>query len=254
MAKKVKELTARDYYEKGMEALRDWKDIYENGCTDPFWPDGVNLNLVRNHIRYYNGMIQDVCGQDIQMSLFDAPTVDLVPVPEEMSCDYIAHESEILENARAQLIEVMETPAYRYLADTAMETNADLTRDGRVEYFYISRLWDVAKQEQPTAEQIIELRRFIHGKEAIRGEELLRTIYKIFVAKAGVQTPKNDCGDRKPTSNKKAEWYRYSLDSPLGNAIREAANQDALQELERDFLANPSKYPWDVIAPQYLAG
>ena len=27
-----------------------WQDMYEHGCNDPAWPDGCNLNLVRNHI------------------------------------------------------------------------------------------------------------------------------------------------------------------------------------------------------------
>lgn len=27
-----------------------WNDLAINGCTDPFWADGVNMNLTRNHI------------------------------------------------------------------------------------------------------------------------------------------------------------------------------------------------------------
>ena len=34
-----------DYFER-------WNDLYENGGQDPFWEDGVNLNLTRNHILY----------------------------------------------------------------------------------------------------------------------------------------------------------------------------------------------------------
>ena len=29
---------------------KHWDDLKKNGCSDPAWPDGVNLNLVRNHI------------------------------------------------------------------------------------------------------------------------------------------------------------------------------------------------------------
>ena len=32
------------------ERFRAWDKIAQNGCSDPFWPDGVNMNLVRNHI------------------------------------------------------------------------------------------------------------------------------------------------------------------------------------------------------------
>lgn len=32
-----------------------WNDIAAHGCADPYWEDGVNMNLVRNHILYgYN--------------------------------------------------------------------------------------------------------------------------------------------------------------------------------------------------------
>lgn len=27
-----------------------WHEIAEHGCSDPFWEDGCNLNLIRNHI------------------------------------------------------------------------------------------------------------------------------------------------------------------------------------------------------------
>lgn len=30
--------------------LERWLDIFAHGCSDPCWPDGVNLNLTRNHI------------------------------------------------------------------------------------------------------------------------------------------------------------------------------------------------------------
>ena len=32
------------------ESYDSWKCIYNGGGSDPFWADGVNLNLVRNHI------------------------------------------------------------------------------------------------------------------------------------------------------------------------------------------------------------
>ena len=40
------------------KAYAQWQRLYENGGSDPFWPDGVNLNLVRNHIIYYKGQIR----------------------------------------------------------------------------------------------------------------------------------------------------------------------------------------------------
>ena len=38
---------------------KHWDDLKKNGCSDPAWPDGVNLNLVRNHIIYWYRLLRD---------------------------------------------------------------------------------------------------------------------------------------------------------------------------------------------------
>lgn len=43
------ELIAADIYEIQQERAH-WIDMSNNGCADPAFPDGVNLNLCRNHI------------------------------------------------------------------------------------------------------------------------------------------------------------------------------------------------------------
>ena len=45
------------------ERHRHWHELYENGTSDPFWADGVNLNLVHNHIHYYNIIIKECCDE-----------------------------------------------------------------------------------------------------------------------------------------------------------------------------------------------
>ena len=39
------------------EDYRRWLEIYESGSGDRGWPDGVNINLVRNHIAYGKGVV-----------------------------------------------------------------------------------------------------------------------------------------------------------------------------------------------------
>ena len=41
-------------------AYKHWDDLKKNGCSDPAWPDGVNLNLVRNHIIYWYRLLRNV--------------------------------------------------------------------------------------------------------------------------------------------------------------------------------------------------
>lgn len=50
----------REYVRRETE---HWQDIFEHGCSDPAWPDGCNLNLVRNHIRAALHSLQDL-GED----------------------------------------------------------------------------------------------------------------------------------------------------------------------------------------------
>lgn len=49
-----------------------WDDLKKNGCSDPAWPDGVNLNLVRNHIIYWYRLLRERTSQTVQLSMFDA--------------------------------------------------------------------------------------------------------------------------------------------------------------------------------------
>ena len=41
--------------------INRWETIRSNGCNDPFWTDGVNMNLARNHVIYYKHMLREIC-------------------------------------------------------------------------------------------------------------------------------------------------------------------------------------------------
>ena len=57
----------REYVRRELE---HWQDIFTNGCSDPAWPDGCNLNLTRNHIlsalRSLRDLGEDTSGEYIQ--------------------------------------------------------------------------------------------------------------------------------------------------------------------------------------------
>ena len=72
------------------ERFRAWDKIAQNGCSDPFWPDGVNMNLVRNHIIYYHGLLHEKQAGQVQISLFDAPaSTQERPVPPKVPDNYM---------------------------------------------------------------------------------------------------------------------------------------------------------------------
>lgn len=70
---------------------KHWDDLKKNGCSDPAWPDGVNLNLVRNHIIYWYRLLRERTNQTVQLSMFDAG-MDLRnerPLPPEVPDRYM---------------------------------------------------------------------------------------------------------------------------------------------------------------------
>lgn len=70
-----------------LKEIESWKNICENGCSDPFWPDGTNMNLTRNHIIYHKTKIEGLC---IIMAL-SFPSEYYIPTPPEVSNYYMAN-------------------------------------------------------------------------------------------------------------------------------------------------------------------
>jgi hypothetical protein len=92
---RAKEWTKEDYLKQIDLERAHWNDLYENGCADPFWEDGCNLNLIRNHIIYYYRKIEELAEQkyqaNTQISLFDMPEPELKKeIPQEVSMTYMA--------------------------------------------------------------------------------------------------------------------------------------------------------------------
>ena len=62
---KKKLYSAEDYLRKNLEHLNaeqeHWTKIMQDGCGDPFWSDGINMNLTRNHILFYKNVILATC-------------------------------------------------------------------------------------------------------------------------------------------------------------------------------------------------
>lgn len=72
-----------------------WDELFTKGGSDPFWTDGSNLSLVRNHILYYKEQLEKQ-----ENSLFGLPDIYYRETPPEVDCDYMARPDEIREIAR----------------------------------------------------------------------------------------------------------------------------------------------------------
>lgn len=74
--------------------FRRWNLLSDGGCQDPGWPDGVNMNLVRNHIIYWYGLLDERGMVEVQLSLFPGEEVarDRRPIPPEVPDRYMVRD------------------------------------------------------------------------------------------------------------------------------------------------------------------
>ncbi len=92
MSKRNREI---DYAAELERNYARWDEVCTNGGSDPFWSDGVNLELTRNHILYCKEQLAKQ-----ENSLFGLPDVYYRETPPEVDSDYMARPDEIRANAR----------------------------------------------------------------------------------------------------------------------------------------------------------
>lgn len=81
-AEEIKQLCAEITRE-----IKHWEYINQNGCNDPFWADGCNMNLTRNHIIYGKRRIEEICEEHG----IPIPEEMYLPTPPEVDNYYMAH-------------------------------------------------------------------------------------------------------------------------------------------------------------------
>lgn len=90
MAKRKQAPTAGELVRKIRESFSRWRTIKKKGTTDPFWPDGINLNLVRNHISYDREMLKELCKKE---RIRPCPREARLKLPRMVSPEYMAPRS-----------------------------------------------------------------------------------------------------------------------------------------------------------------
>lgn len=89
----------RQYRERLMEAFELWGEIKMYGCSDPAYPDGQNMNLVKNHIMYFRFKIAETC----MLKALDYPPEYNLSLPPQVPAGYMASldQTERVEKLRA---------------------------------------------------------------------------------------------------------------------------------------------------------
>lgn len=100
------EMTADQLKEEIRKSFDRWDQIASEGCSDPFWSDGMNLNLVRNHIIYWRSFLQERETAQVQMSLFgmEGSSGTERPLPPEMPPDYMAPNGKYADRFKAKAV------------------------------------------------------------------------------------------------------------------------------------------------------
>ena len=91
------------------KAYAQWESLYKQGGSDPFYPDGVNLNLVRNHILYFKRQIEET------QPLYKNTEVYRRELPPQVEDSYMARAEEIRAHAKDTLAASHADPYYQYL-------------------------------------------------------------------------------------------------------------------------------------------
>ena len=91
------------------KAYAQWESLYKQGGSDPFYPDGVNLNLVRNHILYFKRQIEET------QPLYKNSEAYQRELPPQVEDGYMVRAKEIRDNAKTTLTAYKTDPYYQYL-------------------------------------------------------------------------------------------------------------------------------------------
>ena len=97
--------------EKMADSFQRWESLMEHGGSDPFYADGTNMNLVRNHIMYYKNRIAEEYGTDYEKY----PEVFYRELPPEVNENYVARAGEIKDGAAQALEYYISDPNFLYL-------------------------------------------------------------------------------------------------------------------------------------------
>lgn len=97
-------MTEADIWQEIDREFHRWNELANGVCQDPFWPDGMNMNLVRNHIICWYKELAD--RNLIQLNLFGDIVAER-PIPPKVPVNYMVRDgaySHRLDGRRENLV------------------------------------------------------------------------------------------------------------------------------------------------------
>ena len=77
--------------------LEHWRALREYGCQDPFWPDGTNMNLTRQHVIYAKERLKELIPDG------SLPEEYYLPTPPVVDNDYLAPKGEYFDRRKKSI-------------------------------------------------------------------------------------------------------------------------------------------------------
>lgn len=147
-----------NYLEQLKQDYKHWEEVYHNGTSDPYWQDGLNLNLIRNHILYDKRMLKE------ELSEEQLPELYFKETPPEKDIQYMARKEEILQNAVEYYKKCIQTEGWNELnnADDFYDENDSEQKSMR---FLVSRIRGLKTSIECL--NYVEMRRFKDPSEDI---------------------------------------------------------------------------------------
>ena len=143
-----------DYAAELEKSYAQWDEVFTRGGSDPFWTDGVNLELVRNRIIS--------CKQQLEKqenSLFGLPDIYYRELPPEVDCNYMARPDEIRENARKAMEIIDADENLKFVREQAPSLS-----DAQYKQFCIAAVINYAEnlRRAIAADDLVIMRRYEH--------------------------------------------------------------------------------------------
>jgi len=131
-----------------------WDELFTKGGSDPFWTNGVNLELTRSHILYYKAQLAKQ-----ENSLFGLPDIYYRETPPEVDIDYMARPDEIRENARKAMEIIDADENLKFVREQAPSLS-----EAQLKQFCIAAIINYAEnlRRAIAADDLIIMRRYEH--------------------------------------------------------------------------------------------
>ena len=246
--KKKKDLLT-EYAEALERSFNEWDKLYNYGGRDPFWADGMNLFLVRNHILSYKRQIEEYIKNehDSQTSMFNStfPEIYFKETPPEVDKDYMAIPNRIIDRAITFVNTIKEEPAYKYIVEHFDEVFPDKKENAVTKEYEIplAPAWQVTGYEEKIkGGDIIELRRSFYFTDYDRKvEEINRIADKMKQVLALSQEEREEILNKKKNKAVNDEFEDIDSEEITDEAMSLSEQKETAEKQSFDDLVNAAE-------------